>query len=736
MSYRRRVIGLVLTASLFGLFCGSALADDDLDRIRARKIVATWHFVEKAEMHEAFAEHLDILKFDYGRSIRFLTDEARLRELQARGYDITIEIPDIYAHHRTRLAPVSMGGYRTFDEIVATMDTLTALNPAICSDKFSIGQTIEGREMWVIKISDNVAVDEDEPESFFDAAIHAREVITPAVLLETMRTLIEGYGVDTFLTRLVDTREVWFLPCFNADGYAYNEVIAPNGGGMWRKNRRDNGNGTYGVDLNRNFPYAWGYDNSGSSPSPGDETFRGISAASEPETQNYLAFVESRNFVTHINVHSYSNLILWPYGYDYNIYAPDHDLFTFMGDSMATFNGYTPSVGWHLYPANGTTDDWMYGEQTTKNKIYSFVFEIGSSSDGFWPATYRIPELVNENIPCILYLIDMASHPEQAGPPLAPQWTKVDTFASGFFDLSWSQPGNGNIIDYYTIFELSGPQVGTEDAESGWDRWVNDGFLRQIGRRYEGSFAFHSSWGDNLYHTMTTKYALTVPVGGELTFYTWYDIEEDWDYAYVEVATAATGPFTPIAGDITRMTNPNGNNRGNGITGSSAGWIPATFDLSAYEGQDIFLRFTYETDAYVHNEGFFVDLINPVAWFDNETELETAYEDSVLSFYDQAVGDYYYSVMATDTDGQAGPVSEVKQVTVTGSVLYGDLSGEGEINPLDVVWLVNYVYRDGPPPVVEGAQYIDGNSTCDPTDVQYLVGHVYKQMPPPLGWGE
>ncbi len=736
MPYRRSVLLIVLTTILIGLFTATALADKELDRVRAHKIVATWHFAEKAEMKEAFAEHLDVLYFDYGRSIQFLTDETELRALQARGYDISVDIVDIYAHYRANLLPTDMGGYRTFDEIVLTMDTLTALNPAICSEKFSIGQTIEGREMWVMKISDNVTVDEDEPESFFDAAIHAREVITPAVVLETMRTLIEGYGVDPYLTDLVDNREVWFMPCFNADGYAYNEYIEPGGLGMWRKNRRDNGDGSFGVDLNRNFHYAWGYDDDGSSPIPDDPTYRGTGPASEPETQNYMTFVESRNFITHINIHSYSNLILWPYGYDYDLYSPDHDLYTYMGDSMATFNGYTPMVSWGLYPANGVTTDWMYGEQSTKDKIFSFTFEIGSYSDNFWPPTYRIPQLVAENIPCLLYLIDISANPYQVAPPLAPEWVMADTFPSGFFDLNWSQPADSNIVDHFILTELLGPNVGTDDAESGWDYWVDDGFERQTNRKYEGAYSYSSGEGDNLFNAMTTRYPLTVPANGELTFYTLYDIETDWDYAYVEVATSTAGPFSPIAGSITTTSDPNGNNRGHGITGSSGGWIPATFDLSGYAGEDIFLRFSYVTDGYVAGFGFFVDLINPVAWFDSETVLADDYADTTFPIYDQPTGDYYYTVQAIDTELQTGARSVLKQVTVDGSVVYGDLNGDGGVDPLDVVWLVNYVFKDANPPVIEGGQYIDGNSTCDPADVQYLASYVFKQTAAPIGWGE
>src|SRR5690606_8892087 len=132
---------------------------------------------------------------------------------------------------------------------------------------------------------------------YYYGAIHAREVITPEVLIYIMRYLTNNYGIDPQVTYLVDNRELFFSTVVNPDGYYYDEVIEPDGGGLWRKNRRNNGDGSYGIDLNRNFGYQWGYDDEGSSPDGSDETYRGASAFSEPETQRLRDFMISRNFV-------------------------------------------------------------------------------------------------------------------------------------------------------------------------------------------------------------------------------------------------------------------------------------------------------------------------------------------------------------------------------------------------------------------------------------------------------
>ncbi|MFZ0390564.1 MAG: M14 family zinc carboxypeptidase, partial [Calditrichia bacterium] len=165
----------------------------------------------------------------------------------------------------------------------------------------------------------------------------------------------------------------------------------------------DNGvyfeSGTDGVDLNRNYGYQWGYNNSGSSPNPGSSTYRGPNAFSEAETSVLRDFCNQHQFMTAFNYHTYSNLLIHPWAYN-DSHTPDHIYFQTFGQDMVRFNGYTlgtPSqtVG---YSVNGDSNDWMYGEQSTKPKIIAFTPEVGSSSDGFWPPTSRIIPLAQENL--------------------------------------------------------------------------------------------------------------------------------------------------------------------------------------------------------------------------------------------------------------------------------------------------------------------------------------------------
>ena len=290
----------------------------------------------------------------------------------------------------------SMGGYLTMDEVYQKLDEMYSSFPSLITEKYEIGESIEGRKIYAVKISDNPNIDEDEPEVFFNSLIHAREPQGMMVLIYYMFYLLENYGVDDEATYLINNREIYFVPVFNVDGYEYNRTTDPNGGGYWRKNRRLNSDGSFGVDLNRNWGFEWGYDNNGSSDIPSDPTYRGTTPFSEPENQVVRDFVLSRNFKVALNYHTYSNLLIVPYGYE-NIETPDSLIFRDYAAEMTKYNNYAWGTSADLlYAVNGSTDDWMYGEQLLKEKIISMTPEVGNGSDGFWPDQDRIIPLAEE----------------------------------------------------------------------------------------------------------------------------------------------------------------------------------------------------------------------------------------------------------------------------------------------------------------------------------------------------
>lgn len=179
----------------------------------------------------------------------------------------------------------TMGGYFTLTEMQNILDSMTLLYPNLITAKAALSpQTIQGRNIWWLKISDNPNIDENEPELFYNALHHAREAAGLSQIIFYMWYMLENYATNPDIKFLVDNTEMYFVPCVNPDGYEYNRTTNPGGGGMWRKNRRNNGS-TFGVDLNRNYGYNWGYDNMGSSPTSSSDTYRGTAAFSEPETQ-------------------------------------------------------------------------------------------------------------------------------------------------------------------------------------------------------------------------------------------------------------------------------------------------------------------------------------------------------------------------------------------------------------------------------------------------------------------
>ncbi len=302
------------------------------------------------------------------------------------------EVPDNFAFG-------SMGGHCTYDEVVAHLDNMAFLFPDLITTKESIGQSIENRDLWMVKISDNPAVNETEPEVLYTAIHHAREPAGVMTILFYMYYLLENYDNDPLIQHIVGNTELYFVPVVNPDGYVYNEQISPNGGGMWRKNRRDNGiPGCEGVDPNRNYGYLWGMNDIGSSPDPCDECYRGDSAWSEPEIVAIRDLCELHEFAFALNYHTYGNLLLYPWG-NTSDPCPENGLYHAYSTMMTEENNYPyGSIYNIIYPTNGDATDWMYGEQATKEKTYSFLPELGTVDDGFWCPVDRIIPIAQENM--------------------------------------------------------------------------------------------------------------------------------------------------------------------------------------------------------------------------------------------------------------------------------------------------------------------------------------------------
>jgi carboxypeptidase T len=317
--------------------------------------------------------------------------------------------------------PAADSGYHNDAETRAQIDATIAANPNLIA-RTTIGTSSEGRELWAVKISDDVGVDEGEPEVLFTAGQHAREHLTVEMALYLIDELTGKYATDPRIKGIVDSREIWIIPNVNPDGSEYD--IEPGTYRSWRKNRQPNvGTSAIGTDLNRNYGFRWGCCG-GSSPIAGTDIYRGPSAFSAPETQAVRTFVLSRivdgvqQIRTSIDFHAFSELVLWPFGHTRadvtkGMTRDQHDTFAALGTSLARTNGYTPEQSSDLYITDGAIDDWLWGA----NGVFAFTFEMypaAGPGPGFYPPDELIRRETARNREAALLLLEEAACPYAA----------------------------------------------------------------------------------------------------------------------------------------------------------------------------------------------------------------------------------------------------------------------------------------------------------------------------------
>jgi carboxypeptidase T len=313
--------------------------------------------------------------------------------------------------------PPGDSGYHTYAEVQRETLAIAQRYPSIVS-RFSLGTSYEGRQIWALKVSDNVAADEAEPEVLLTANQHAREHLTVEMAMYLLNELTGAYATDPQVSSLVDSREIWIVPTMNPDGAEYD--VATGSYALWRKNRQPTpGSTAIGTDLNRNWDFQWGCCG-GSSAIPSSETFRGPAAFSAPETQLVRDFVNSRvvggrqQIATAIDFHTYSELVLWPYGYTTadttpTLLADERNTFAALGQSMAATNGYTPEQASDLYITDGSIDDWLWGQ----HRIFAYTFEMypRTSNPGFYPPDEVIGRETSRNRAAVLQLLEYSDCP-------------------------------------------------------------------------------------------------------------------------------------------------------------------------------------------------------------------------------------------------------------------------------------------------------------------------------------
>ncbi len=311
--------------------------------------------------------------------------------------------------------PAEDRGYHTYAEVTSETLAITQAYPAIVR-RVTLGRSYEGRDLWALKVSDNVGVNEAEPEVLIDANQHAREHLTVEQAMYLLNELTSQYATDQRIRDIVDSREIWIVPTVNPDGAEYD--VATGRYASWRKNRQPNPPSlNLGTDLNRNWGWQWGCCD-GSSSNPASEEFRGATPFGAPETRALRDFVVWRRvggvqqIKASIDFHSYGELVMWPFAYLFADTAPgmtqdQRDAFAALGTSMAQTNAYKPQQASELYISDGNLRDWLWGSES----IFAYGFEMWGGSFGFYAPDENIPAQTSRNREAVLRLLEIADCP-------------------------------------------------------------------------------------------------------------------------------------------------------------------------------------------------------------------------------------------------------------------------------------------------------------------------------------
>jgi carboxypeptidase T len=329
--------------------------------------------------------------------------EAQVERLEQMGYGVEqLHMTDAYLS--TFATAAATAGYHSAEALEQDLRALAEQHPDI-AELQEIGRSLENRPILALRLGDRSGTDR---KVLFLGCHHAREWISVEVPYLLAEHLLGAAGSDP-VQRWLQQAEIWVAPMVNPDGHEFTRTVNR----LWRKNRRRNANGSFGVDPNRNYGYMWGTLNvSTSSHVPQDDTYIGPRAFSEPEVQAVRNLVGSQLFSGVLTYHSYSQLILYPWGYRARPIvdpADRRDLRQLASDMQRLIRGvhgvtYTPEQSSSLYPTAGDTTDWTFGEYA----MLSFTIELRPSSQdegGFILPPSQIQPTFEENLPAALEFI-------------------------------------------------------------------------------------------------------------------------------------------------------------------------------------------------------------------------------------------------------------------------------------------------------------------------------------------
>lgn len=589
----------------------------------------------------------------------------------------------------------SMGGFLTYSEALSELDSMRILFPNLISQKSQIGLSIENRPIYAYKISDNPDIDESEKQVLFTAVHHSQEPGGLQQLIFFMYYLLENYNQPE-IKFLIDNLEIYFVPVINPDGYVYNETTNPAGGGTWRKNRRPNGLFN-GVDLNRNYDYAFGYNEIGSSSIGVHPWYRGTAAFSEPESQSMKTFIESHNFLLDMNWHSYGDFLIYPWNYE-TLLTNDSTAFEEFSRYLTIESHYRYGTcdQTYGYNSNGDADDWGYGNNANKNKIFSFTAEIGSNSDGFWPQSSNIIPLCQKSLDMNLRFAKLATKyalVSDISPTFVSSTTSdislevyclgLDTLADftvsltplsqnilntgapvQFNGMKTLERRNGSIAfniapgasqGAILSFELSisnglftwrdtinkifaVPDTLLKDEANDLTNWTSNGFSVTNESSSSAPSSFTESPGGNysLLQSssliLNTQLDLTTADHAFLLFKSIWEMEKSYDWAEVYVSIDNGTTWTPLCGKYSSYGTDDQNLSEPVYDGFLKSWVNEEISLDDFIGNYIKIKFEFHSDQTHNFNGIYLDDIYVLSFKDESGIGELTKENDFFAY--------------------------------------------------------------------------------------------------------
>lgn len=738
------------------------------------------------------------LSHGHGKTGSFFTTEAldfELERFEALGLRYTVDIPDLSEHRKMANQSIrgggllecqedlnnaivpknfelgNIGGFFSLPEVLDQLDAMALLYPHLISVRSPVDtfKTWQNNSIFWVRISDHPEIDEEEPELLYTSLIHAREFVSVSQTIFYMWYLLENYDKDPVIKQILDHTELYFIPVVNPDGLNYNVQGYNQQEDAFehfhRKNLRDNdGDGVFdpkndGVDLNRNFATAWGYDDIGSSPYEGASNYRGPYPFSEPETKAIEFFCNTHDFKIALNYHSYGNLLIYPWGYN-NTHTPDSVSFIRYGQLLTNLNRFVYGLGLETvgYVTNGDSDDWMYDVHST----LAMTPEVGNSDDDFYPLRQRIIPLCKSTLQMNLLAARLVNSlvvitdesPAFIQPGNNPLTLEFSRY--GLLDgevlvsfkgitpsiLEVPSPITLNLDQFETLDKnlnfVVDPQlnygasvqleiicrqgeyvfrdtitktradfyipVENEGDLTQWDRSDGQNWGTTNATFKSGPVSIADSpgsvYGPNSNETIVLNEIIDLRdvTSAYAQFWARWDIEDEYDYVVFQASTDGEN-WENLCGERSKLGGVFQLYEEPLYDGRQTQWVLETSDLMTYLGQQIHLRFMIGTDGFVFKDGFYFDDFKVITIKEETTSAIDIDESSFLVYPNPAANSFSINIPSLED-------VSVRVYNTLGREVYKQNATDGSLHEvMTTSWpdgLYQYVIYSGTSPVQRG----------------------------------